>query len=141
MRIVAKGEFNGTRAELSAALDAYRAALKAHKATVGQPAPWPVYDVLRDLVGLDDSTWTLAADVPEDADPPPVLTYRDRRAVAYRDTLGAETGSFIKTLGDVLDVLIAQVETMRQAAGAAATAEYADMVAKIADIKQRFPRL
>jgi hypothetical protein len=60
-----------------------------------------------------------AKDVPPDAtgvqimdsaavppDSPAVLPYRVRRAIAYRDQLGADQGDFVKTIGDVLDALI-----------------------------------
>jgi len=66
--------------------------------------------------------------------------YRELRAIAYRDELGKEPGDFIRTFGDVLDVLIAQVEAIRQAAGAGPADEYAELLAKIAAIKARHPR-
>lgn len=71
--------------------------------------------------------------------PPP--NYRDLRKAAYIKELGkvAET-SFENTTGDVLDILITQVELMRQAAGVKATDEYAARIAKIGEIKQRFPK-
>jgi hypothetical protein len=73
-----------------------------------------------------------------DAEPP--LMYRRRRAAAYRDQLGAEQGDFINTLGDVLDVLIAQVESMRAEIDAARTPEFAAMLGKIASIKAANPK-
>jgi len=71
------------------------------------------------------------------AGPPP--TYRQLRATAYRDNLGKQPGDYIITLGDVLDVVIAQVETMRQALTAPATPDFQAMLAKIQTIKQEFP--
>lgn len=70
----------------------------------------------------------------------PEPTYRDERANAYRDQLGAEQGDFIKTIGDVLDTLIAQVEAMRAELGAARTADFAAMLTKIAAIKAEIPK-
>lgn len=71
--------------------------------------------------------------------PPP--SYRDLRKAAYIKELGkvAET-NFENTTGDVLDILITQVEAMRLAAGVKATDEYAARMAKIGEIKQRFPK-
>lgn len=68
--------------------------------------------------------------------PPP---YRVRRMDAYAAQLGKDPGDIIKTLGDVLDTLIAQVEAMRVEAGLAATPAYAAMRAKIAAIKAADP--
>jgi len=76
------------------------------------------------------------ADATRRAAPP---GYRELRAIAYRDELGKEQGDFVKTLGDVLDVLIAQVEAMRRASGVEALDEYADLLGKIDEIKTRCP--
>ena len=65
--------------------------------------------------------------------PPP---YRDRRAAAYANELGKDAGDVIKTLGDVLDVTIAEL----RARGAAVTSEFAAMAAKIDAIKARIPK-
>ena len=67
------------------------------------------------------------------AAPPP---YREARALAYRDELGKEQGDYIKTLGDVLDVLIREI----RARGEPATAEAAALFARVDAIKARFPR-
>lgn len=64
------------------------------------------------------------------------LPYREARALAYRDELGQERGDFIKTLGDVLDVLIQEL----RARGEPATADAAALFAKIDEIKGRFPK-
>lgn len=63
MKIVYKGEFDGTRAELEAALATYKKALEDHKITIGIPAPWPQYEILRQLVNADD--WVLQSEVGE----------------------------------------------------------------------------
>ena len=64
------------------------------------------------------------------------LPYREARALAYRDELGKEQGDFIKTFGDVLDVLIKEV----RARGEPMTAEAAAMFAKVDEIKAKFPK-
>ncbi|HYC64803.1 MAG TPA: hypothetical protein VEC14_08745 [Reyranellaceae bacterium] len=69
-----------------------------------------------------------------------VRSYRELRAIDYRDELGKETSDYTKTFGDVLDTLIAQVESMRAAASAAATPAYGEMLLKIAAIKARHPK-
>jgi hypothetical protein len=76
---------------------------------------------------------------------PPAPSWRERRKAAYAGLDPALSGlgvdaDVINTLGDVLDVLIAQVEAMRVAAGAAATTEYAAMLARIAAIKAAHPK-
>jgi hypothetical protein len=71
---------------------------------------------------------------------PPQLTYRELRALAYRDELGRDKGDFIKTLGDVVDVVLAQVEATRVHAGANRTPEFNTLVSKVADIKTRYPK-
>jgi len=77
------------------------------------------------------------ADAARRAAPP---GYRELRAIAYRDELGKEKGDFIKTLGDVLDVLVAQVEAVRRSGDVPATAEFGVLLAKIAEIKARHPK-
>ena len=75
-----------------------------------------------------------------DEPPPPPPSYRDRRAVAYRDTLGKETGDYIKTLGDVLDVLIAEVEAIGQAANAPRTRDFEALLSAILAVKAAHPK-
>ena len=67
--------------------------------------------------------------------------YRAKRKEAYIKELGkvADT-SFENTTGDMLDIVITQLEAMRLASGVKATDEYAARIAKIAEIKQRFPK-
>ena len=65
---------------------------------------------------------------------------RSARAVDYRDQLGGETGDVIKTLGDVLDNLITQVEYMRVQSSAVATPEWSELLAKIVAIKIANPK-
>lgn len=43
-----------SEAALRAALADYRAALEAHRLTVDQPAPWPAWEILRDLAAVGD---------------------------------------------------------------------------------------
>lgn len=71
----------------------------------------------------------------------PPRGYRDLRKEAYIKELGkvAET-TFENTTGDMLDIVITQLEAMRAASGVKATDEYAARIAKIAEIKQRFPK-
>jgi hypothetical protein len=68
------------------------------------------------------------------------LAYRAARAVAYRDELGVEQGDYTKALGDVIDVLIEQVETIRVQAAAPRTPAYETLVTRVAAIKQRIPK-
>lgn len=67
-------------------------------------------------------------------DPPP--SYRELRAAAYRDELGKEPGDFLKTIGDTLDVLIAEMMA-RQSPETEAMRELAE---KVAAIKERYPK-
>ena len=69
-----------------------------------------------------------------DAAPP--RGYRDGRMADYAAELGKDPGDIIKTLGDVLDVMIAELV----ARGAAVTPEFAAMLQKIAAIKSRHPK-
>jgi hypothetical protein len=67
----------------------------------------------------------------------PEPTYREKRAVAYRDELGKEPGDFIKTIGDVVDVLIAEIDALR--AAKPETPAFAELLPKVRAIKERFP--
>ncbi|WP_119303587.1 hypothetical protein [Dongia deserti] len=51
-----------------------------------------------------------------------------------------EEPSFENTVGDVLDILLTQVEAMRQDAGAPATAEFAALIQRILEIKAETPK-
>jgi len=66
--------------------------------------------------------------------------YRQRRAVAYRDQLGKDQGDFIKTIGDVLDVLIAEVEAIGQATQTPRTPEFEALLNKVIAIKAAIPK-
>lgn len=72
------------------------------------------------------------------------LAYRRAREAAY--AAGEESGGLgrepdkLRTIGDCLDVLVAQVEAMRAELGAARTAEFQDMLARIAAIKAAHPK-
>jgi hypothetical protein len=50
--------------------------------------------------------WVAQGNQPDPAPVPPPPSARDRRAIAYRDQLGKESGDFVKTIGDILDALI-----------------------------------
>lgn len=70
--------------------------------------------------------------------PLPGPTVRQARRVAYVSELGKEpTADPVEVIGDVLDVVIAELTARDQIA---ATAEFGDMVRKIAAIKARFPK-
>lgn len=67
--------------------------------------------------------------------------YRAKRKAAYIAELGkVPKTTFEDTVGDVLDILITQVEAMRSAAGVKATDEFAARLQTIAAIKARFPK-
>jgi hypothetical protein len=83
-----------------------------------------------DRLGAEPSQTDIDAAVPF----PP--SYRDLRAVAYRDELGKDKGDFIRTLGDVLDVLIAEMHER----GNAVTPEFGALLVKVAAIKAEFPK-
>jgi len=69
--------------------------------------------------------------------------YRARRAADYKRGLAkvaSDAGNFERVVGDVLDILITQVEAMRVAAGAARTVEFDVLLTKIAAIKVAHPK-
>lgn len=74
---------------------------------------------------LDDAT----AIAP--ADPPPPLTYREERAKAYTEQLGAD-GTKDGTIGDVLDAIIKHIN--------GDPTELAAMTTTIQSIKTQFPK-
>jgi hypothetical protein len=66
---------------------------------------------------------------------------RQQRRAEYQQVLRRESGDDeITILGDTLDVLIKQVETLRQKTGSTATAEYADLISKVAAVKAKLPK-
>ena len=67
------------------------------------------------------------------------MRYRRLRALAYRDELGDEPGSFVNTIGDVLDEVLGLAEA-QIAAGAVATPGITALLAKRAAIKRRIPK-
>ena len=78
------------------------------------------------------------------ADPTPEPTYRELRAIAYRDELGKEQGDFVKTLGDVLDVLILELFVRwggNNITEGGITDEFKTLLAKVNEIKQRIPKV
>ena len=67
--------------------------------------------------------------------------YRAKRKEAYIKELGKVPGQgFENAVGDILDMLITQNVAIAQKAVVALTSELADQIAKIAAIKQRFPK-
>lgn len=68
------------------------------------------------------------------------LAYRYQRAVAYRDEMGAEAGDFIKTIGDVLDVVLGWAQQEIDAGRAQATDAMTAILMKRAQIKARYPK-
>lgn len=70
--------------------------------------------------------------------------YRAARKVRYiaelRKPVADEEPSFENTVGDVFDIVIAQVEAMRQAAGAPATPDFAELIRRIQTIKAELPK-
>lgn len=68
------------------------------------------------------------------------VAYRRRRAVAYRDEMGAEAGDFVTTIGDVLDMVLGQLDAAVKAGQITATAETTAALAKRAAIKTRHPK-
>ena len=69
--------------DLRNALANYQAALEAHKTTVGIPAPWPAFDVLRDIVASGGEL-AVEDDPPLEAaaEPPPEQQLRAKRNAA-----------------------------------------------------------
>jgi hypothetical protein len=90
-------------------------------------------------LSVPDATDDVAVQAVVDAhDPtPPVPSYRDQRKVAYLDELGAISGDFVETVGDVMDDLIREVRAL---AAAPVTPEFAALAAKVDAIKDRFPK-
>jgi hypothetical protein len=69
--------------------------------------------------------------------------YRQRRAERYITDLAKPeepSPSFMTTTGDTLDTVIAQVEAIRAAVGAARTTDFAAMLQKILAIKTELPK-
>ena len=69
-------------------------------------------------------------------DSAPAPSYRNLRRAAYTSQLGKDVGDTINTLGDVLDILIAEI----YARGAPATPEFTAMLGKVAAIKAAYPK-
>lgn len=78
MLTLKKSTLPATEIELRAALADYRSALDAHRLTEGVPAPWPDYDVLRDIVAAGGDFEVLD-------DLPPPLTVRERALLALAE--------------------------------------------------------
>ena len=80
-----------------------------------------------------------------DAQPPPGASqvseapgpsYRKLRRLAYEAQIGKDPGDTVNTLGDVLDIVIAEL----YARGPAVTAEFATLIGKVAAIKAAYPK-
>jgi hypothetical protein len=56
-------------ATLRASLASYHAALEAHKTTEGVPAPWPEYEILREIVAAGGEFEVIPAPLPPEATP------------------------------------------------------------------------
>lgn len=67
---------------------------------------------------------------------PPAPSYRRLRRQAYEAQLGKDPGDTVNTLGDVLDIVIAEL----YARGPAVTAEFATLIGKVAAIKAAYPK-
>ena len=67
----------------------------------------------------------------------PANLYRHQRAIAYGDEMGAETGNFIVTIGNVLDLILDQIEATPDLP---LTDEMRLLLNKRADIKECFPK-
>ncbi|WP_119304834.1 hypothetical protein [Dongia deserti] len=74
----------------------------------------------------------------------PAAQYRMARKQRYIEELrkpeASEEPSFENTVGDVLDILLTQVEAMRQVAGAPPTPEFAALIQRIQQIKSEVPK-
>lgn len=72
---------------------------------------------------------------------PPESTTRGKRRAEYFAALKVEPGDDqITVLGDQVDKIIAQVEAIRVAAGAARTAEFDALIKTVAAIKAKLPK-
>lgn len=85
-------------------------------------------------------SWIAGGGTPEDEVERP-KTYRDKRMNAYAGLnalpgLGQDPGDVIRTLGDTLDIVIAELA----ARGTPATAAFDSMLGKIAAIKAKYPK-
>lgn len=67
------GHLPCAEATLRAALQQYKDALEAHKNTVGVPAPWPDYEILRDIVANGGDFEVIAPPLPPAPAPAPRL--------------------------------------------------------------------
>lgn len=99
MTQVAKGEWQGTKAELDAAVAAYRAAREAHKDTVGQPAPLPASEAV-DRIVRSGEAYTFE----EEATLPPTATLVEakgekRKLLAVASQRAIEAGITSTVLG------------------------------------------
>lgn len=74
---------------------------------------------------------------------PDAISYRRQREPAYmRDLAKPEETepTYTRTLGDVLDAALAQIETNRIASGAVRTEDFDRIITAVAAVKARFPK-
>lgn len=96
---ISKGEWQGTKAELDAAVVAHRAAVEAHKNTVGQPAPLPASEAVERIVRRGE-VYTFE----EEVTLPPTATLDEARAekrkmLAVASKQASEAGIASSVLG------------------------------------------
>lgn len=85
MLTLKKSTLPAAEPDLRAALVKYRSELGAHRLTVGVPAPWPDFDVLRDIVAAGGEF-----DVLDDLPPPPTARELALKALADEAAAKAE---------------------------------------------------
>lgn len=87
-----------------------------------------------------EAGWAVVAGVPI----APVVkqpSVRQQRRAEYRQVLRREeSDDETDILGDTLDVLLAQVEAIRQSSGEAMKPEYADLITKVSAVKAKLPK-
>lgn len=78
MRTIHVSRLPADESTVRAALASYQAELAAHALTVGQPAPWPQFEILRDIVAAGGDFIAVHDDEPEQ----PALTLIELKARA-----------------------------------------------------------
>lgn len=74
-------------------------------------------------------------------EPDTTATFRTRRRAKYRELLSkdGEAGTLADVLGDQIDILIKQIESMRTNPGAT-TPEFSDLLGRVAAVKAAVPK-
>lgn len=94
------------------------------------PPATPISHVVYSMEGSRPADWV---------EPEPVLTDREKRALAYHEELAVvPTDDRITVIGDTLDKLIAQIASMTTPGQR--TPEFAELLAKVVAIKARIPK-